>query len=83
MNNTRTKTAQGVTILGLLTIAFVVLKLTGAIGWSWWWILSPIWIPATVVLALVEVVNITVIVKMVTAEMQRIHAAGSKEDTRP
>lgn len=28
----------------LLTIAFVVLKLTHAINWSWWWVLSPIWI---------------------------------------
>lgn len=31
---------------GLLTIAFVVLKLTHVIGWSWWWVLSPLWISA-------------------------------------
>jgi hypothetical protein len=24
--------------------ALVVLKLTGVIGWSWWWVLSPMWI---------------------------------------
>jgi hypothetical protein len=34
----------GVGFTGLLTIAFVVLKLTGYISWSWWWVLSPIWI---------------------------------------
>lgn len=28
----------------LLTIVFVVLKLTEVIAWSWWWILSPLWI---------------------------------------
>ena len=28
----------------LLTIAFIVLKLLGVIDWSWWWVLSPIWI---------------------------------------
>lgn len=28
----------------LLTIAFVVLKLCHVIDWSWWWVLSPIWI---------------------------------------
>lgn len=28
----------------LLTIAFVVLKLTHVIDWSWWWVLSPLWI---------------------------------------
>lgn len=30
---------------GLLTIAFIVLKLTGVIGWSWLWVLAPLWIP--------------------------------------
>ena len=29
--------------LGLLTIVFITLKLTGYIAWSWWWVLSPIW----------------------------------------
>lgn len=28
---------------GLLTIALIVLKLTDAIAWSWWWVLSPLW----------------------------------------
>ena len=26
---------------GVLTAVFVVLKLTGVIDWSWWWVLSP------------------------------------------
>lgn len=34
----------------LLTIVFVVLKLTGAIAWSWWWVLSPLWISAGLVI---------------------------------
>lgn len=25
-------------------IIFLVLKLTGAIDWSWWWVTSPLWI---------------------------------------
>lgn len=29
----------------LLTTLFVGLKLTGNIDWSWWWVLSPVWIP--------------------------------------
>jgi len=32
------------TVLGLLTILFVGLKLTGYIAWSWFWVVSPIWI---------------------------------------
>lgn len=27
-----------------LTIIFVVLRLTHVIGWSWWWVFSPLWI---------------------------------------
>jgi cell division protein FtsW (lipid II flippase) len=29
----------------LLLIAFIVLKLCKVIDWSWWWVLSPAWIP--------------------------------------
>lgn len=33
----------------MLTILFIGLKLTGYIDWSWWWILSPIWITMIIV----------------------------------
>lgn len=33
----------GISILGLLTVAFVVLKLCGVIDWSWWLVLLPTW----------------------------------------
>lgn len=35
----------GVNTTSLLGIAFVVLKLTKCIDWSWLWVLSPFWIP--------------------------------------
>ena len=31
-----------------LTILFVILKLTNIIEWSWWWVLSPLWIPYSI-----------------------------------
>jgi len=34
----------GIGFPGLLTILFIGLKLTGYINWSWWWVLSPLWI---------------------------------------
>ena len=37
---------------GLLTILFIGLKLTGFITWSWWWVLSPIWISILFVIGL-------------------------------
>ena len=38
-------------LTGQLTIAFVVLKLCNVIPWSWWWVLSPLWIPVSIVAA--------------------------------
>lgn len=37
-------TSGGIGFPGLLAIVFIVLKLTHYISWSWWWVLSPIWI---------------------------------------
>lgn len=42
----------GTSVCTLLTVAFVVLKLCGIISWSWWWVLSPIWIPCGIVILL-------------------------------
>jgi hypothetical protein len=47
--NNKTETAgKGIGFFGLLAIAFIVLKLTGVIGWSWAWVLAPLWMPAAV-----------------------------------
>lgn len=42
----------GVGFVGLLTILFVGLKLTGYIDWPWYWVLSPIWISLLVAVLL-------------------------------
>lgn len=31
-------------LLEILTIIFVVLKFVGVITWSWWLVLSPLWV---------------------------------------
>lgn len=41
---------NNVSILGLLGVAFVVLKLTGIIGWSWWLVTMPLWLGFAIVL---------------------------------
>lgn len=41
---TATASASGIGFGGLLTIAFIVLKLCNIINWSWLWVLSPLWI---------------------------------------
>jgi hypothetical protein len=43
----------GQDLSGIALITFIVLKLTRVITWSWWWVLSPMWINGIpVVLAL-------------------------------
>jgi len=44
MSSKSTSSGGGIGIGGLLTVLFVGLKLTHYIDWSWWWVLSPIWI---------------------------------------
>jgi len=50
--NTETSSKSGIGFVGLLTLLFIGLKLAG-IGvvatWSWWWVLSPIWITFSLV----------------------------------
>lgn len=36
--------SNGIGLANVLTIVFVVLKLCHVIDWSWWWVLSPLWI---------------------------------------
>lgn len=44
MSNASNSSSSGIGFVGLLTVAFIVLKLTHYIDWSWWWVLSPLWI---------------------------------------
>ena len=47
MSNTQQQAGAsgGIGFSGLLTIVFITLKLLKVIDWSWWWVLSPLWIP--------------------------------------
>ena len=52
----------------MLTILFIGLKLTGYIDWSWWWILSPIWVTMIIVLTALLV---AVIYALIDAYIQK------------
>ena len=45
MSNNSEAASGGIGFTGLLTIVFIVLKLTNYIDWSWLWVLSPLWLP--------------------------------------
>ena len=57
MNNTSSG-AGALSISGLLTVAFVVLKLCWVINWPWIWVLSPFWISLGIELIIIAVVVI-------------------------
>lgn len=59
----------------LLTVLFVGLKLTDNIGWSWLWVLSPIWIPYAVLAVLALGLGILIlIVKFEDGRLKRKRA---------
>lgn len=41
-------TSGGTNVATVFLVVFVTLKLCGVIGWSWWWVTSPFWIPLSV-----------------------------------
>lgn len=45
----------GIGFVGLLTIVFIVLKLTGVVAWSWWWVFSPVWIAMLLALVILGI----------------------------
>lgn len=48
--------SHGIGFVGMLTVLFIGLKLTNYIDWSWWWVLSPIWISFAVVAVILLIV---------------------------
>ena len=48
----------GMSLIAVLLVIFVVLKLTNNIDWGWAWVLSPLWIPICVAIAVVLLVTV-------------------------
>lgn len=45
MADVNVNSSGGIGFCSALALVFITLKLLGKIDWSWWWILSPLWIP--------------------------------------
>ena len=52
------KASGGIGFCGILTIVFIVLKLLGKITWSWIWVLSPLWIPIVLIIAIFIIIGV-------------------------
>lgn len=58
MSNSSSSSSGGIGFTGLLTVLFVGLKLTNVITWSWWWVLSPIWISFLLLIIILSIAAI-------------------------
>ena len=63
MKQSSSSSSSGIGFTGLLTVVFITLKLLGYISWSWWWVLSPIWISIALVVALLAIVLVVAALK--------------------
>lgn len=55
----------GIGLGGILFVVFLILKLTGYIDWSWWWVTAPLWIPfAIAMIYLVFILAVSVFREM-------------------
>jgi len=57
VNMTDTKITIGGGSTTSLTLIFVILKLTKTIDWSWWWVLSPLWIVFALVMSILIIIG--------------------------
>lgn len=52
MRKETAKTTGGLSLPMVVFIVFLTLKCVGVISWSWWWVTSPLWIVAAIVVLL-------------------------------
>lgn len=53
MSNNGNSSKSGIGFIGLLQVAFIVLKLCGVISWSWFLIFLPTIIPSAIAIILI------------------------------
>jgi hypothetical protein len=62
MSNNSNSSNGGIGFVFLLALLFIGLKLTGYITWSWWWVLSPLWIGFTIGILLLIIIGLIIII---------------------
>ncbi len=69
------KSNNGLGFVLALAAIFAALKLAGAIGWSWVWVLSPLWILAGIIL----VVSLGAALIILSGKAARQHTDGKRD----
>jgi hypothetical protein len=60
---TTSDASGGIGLATALALLFIGLKLGGVISWSWWWVLSPLWISWAIALFMIFVVLVIMAVR--------------------
>ena len=61
MSSERGTVVQGLGLLDVLAVVFIVLRLCGVIHWSWWWVLAPLWMPLALIVVILVVVGVATV----------------------
>ena len=56
MSNKNNNTSNGLGLGTILFLIFMILKLTGYITWSWWYVTLPLWGPLLLALVIMGIV---------------------------
>ena len=71
MSESKTTVKGGLGFWNALQLALIVLKLTGAIKWSWWAVLFPLWGDILLIILLIVTFIIAVIPDRETREAKK------------
>lgn len=66
MSSNSNSSAGGIGFGGALTLLFIGLKLGHVIDWSWWWVLSPLWIGLVLALVMFAIVAVVALAAAVS-----------------
>lgn len=49
----------------IVFLAFFFAKIYDKIDWSWWWVLSPLWIPTAIVLVILLIAGLIYLIALI------------------
>ena len=62
MSDKSSASSGGIGFCGLLTIVFIILKLTNNIDWAWGWVFAPLWMIPAIILAIYLIVVLAAVI---------------------
>ena len=69
MTDTHPTPNNGSKFMGLLFLVLLVLKLTGIITWSWWWITAPLWAGAALLILFTLIIALAAFIKQIASAL--------------